>query len=70
MIFLKLLNMVPPKKKEWRTETKKYYSAKNKINSHNRALKKADDTVMAKLEGERVKCPRLTKLSKELNVVL
>lgn len=62
--------MVPPKKKEWRTETKKYYSAKNKINSHNRALKKADDTVMAKLEGERVKCPRLTKLSKELNVVL
>jgi hypothetical protein len=33
---------------------------KNERNSHNQALKRANDTVMAKLKSERVKNPRPT----------
>jgi hypothetical protein len=61
-------NMAPPKKKEWRTEDEKErmkenHLAKNKRNSHNQALKRANDIVMAKLESERMKYPRPTELA-------
>ncbi len=59
--------MAPPKKKEWRTEEEKErrrenHLAENERNSHNQALKRANDTVMAKLQSERVKYPRPTEL--------
>ena len=56
--------MAPPKKKEWRTKGEKKrrdnHLAENERNSHNQALKRANDTVMAKLESECVKYPRST----------
>ena len=60
--------MALPKKKEWRTEEEKErrrenHLVENERNFHNQALKRANDTVMAKLESERVKYPRPTKLT-------
>ena len=59
--------MAPPKKKEWRTEEEKEtrrenHLSENERNSHNQALKRANDRVMAKLQSERVKYPRPTEL--------
>jgi hypothetical protein len=49
-------NMAPLKKKEWRTEEEKErrenHLAQNERNSHNQALKRANDIVMAKLKSD------------------
>ena len=63
-----VFNMAPPKKKQWRTEEEKEkrrenHLAENEKNSHNQALKRANDKVMAKLQSERVKYPKPTKLA-------
>ena len=60
--------MAPPKKKEWRIEEenerrKDNHLAENERNSHNQALKRANDIVMVILESERVKYPMPTELT-------
>ena len=62
-----LFNMAPPKKNEWRIEEEKEKRRKNHLadnerNSHNQALKRANNTVMAKMPSERVKYPMPTNL--------
>ena len=59
--------MALSKKKEWRTEEenerkRENHLMENERNSHNQALKRANDVVMAKLESEHVKYPRPAKL--------